>query len=265
MTPFRARRDRRAGAGGHQATRSGPGALTAVLGLCVVVPLAMLLVGAWLAGWRLQHVTTYSMEPQFPAGSLLVSTPIDPAEVEVGMVITFVDPRDRGRTVTHRVIEVQTDADDGLQFVTQGDANDQSDTKPVPARNVRSQVKWAVPNLGRLLAAAQGRVGVAVLLGIPLLVLIGGELRDRRTGGIRAGRFDGVCNACAAAIFAEDRYCRRCGARQPTHPPEEICVVDRPDPRASTVFGAGGAPATGGGRPLVSVGRGRSRHHRPRS
>lgn len=198
--------------------RRGLGPLATVLLLCVVVPLATFLVGAWLAGWRLQHVSTPSMEPTYPVGSLVVSDPVDPSEVDVGNVITFVDPGDRGRTVTHRVVEVQASPDDGLSFVTRGDNNPDVDREPVPARNVQSRVRWAVPALGSWLAQVQSPAGVAVLLGLPLLVLVVGEVRDRRGGG--RARLDATCGACTVAIGSDDRYCRRCGARQQPRPPD---------------------------------------------
>lgn len=232
----------------------GSGGLLAVVGLCVVVPIAALLVGSWLAGWRLQQVTTGSMLPAYPPGSLLVSTPIDAADVETGMAVTFTDPRDRGRTVTHRVVEVQNDPDDGLRFVTQGDANPQPDPVEVPGRNIRSRVRWAIPELGGLLALAQSGWGIAALFGIPLLVIGVGELRDRRRPRVDARVFDDACAACQAAIGSDDRYCRICGARQPIHRPEvDARITPRPLPGRGHVTGV--PDSRGRGRAMSSVPR----------
>src|SRR5262245_19470104 len=102
-----------------------------------------------LLGWRLQAVESGSMEPLYPVGSLVVVQPIDPSDVRVGMPLAFV-PDDERPLVTHRVVKV-LDSSSGLSFRTQGDANAKVDPHPVPARAVRGQAVWAVPQLGRVI------------------------------------------------------------------------------------------------------------------
>lgn len=208
-------RTRRARGGG---VRGALGVLT----LVVLLPLAAFVVLSWLAGWRLQHVRTGSMEPTYPVGALVVSVPIDASEVEVGMPVTFRDPADEGRVITHRVVRVERDEAGELGFVTQGDANVDPDAEVVPAANVQSRVRWSVPHLGSVLEQATGPWGVVLLAVVPVGLFVWGEVRDRRRRGEGAGAADGPaavaggprvpCPACDEPIEPGDRYCRHCGA-----------------------------------------------------
>lgn len=204
--------------------RSLSGALT-VIAVCVLVPLAVLITLTFLWGWRLEYVRTGSMEPTYPVGSLLIAQPIEPSEVEVGMPLTYVDPLGDYLS-THRVQRVVRAESGELSFVTKGDANPRRDARPVPPENVRARVRWHVPGLGQVLWSLRGPWGYALFLGLPALVIVGGELKDRyrrrRHPTVREGAVappDSACTTCNAAIAAADRYCRDCGNRQLHVPP----------------------------------------------
>jgi len=152
--------------------------ILAVLAVAVLLPLAAFLVAVWLFGGQLQAVLSGSMSPTYPMGSLIVMAPIDPADVEPGMAITFVDPLRSGRLVTHRVVSIAPA--DTLQFVTQGDANARPDPAPVPARMVRGRVLWHVRGLGTVLDWLQWPRGFIVLVGLPLGLLAVAEWRAHR-------------------------------------------------------------------------------------
>jgi signal peptidase I len=150
----------------------------AVLVVAVVLPFATFAVASWLMGWQLQPVLSASMTPTFPVGSLLVVGPIDPSEVRPGMAITFDDPGQPGRMVTHRVIA--TAPGERLAFETQGDASTHADPFPVPARSVRGEVLWHVPGLGHAVHALRWPTGFVLLVVLPGLALAFGELRAWR-------------------------------------------------------------------------------------
>ncbi len=161
----------------------------AALAVAILMPLATFLVGVWLFGGQLQAVLSGSMSPTFPHGSLIVMAPVDPADVEPGMAITFVDPAHPGRLVTHRVVSIAPGT--ALQFVTQGDANATRDSIPVPARLVRGRVLWHVAHLGTVLDWLQWPRSFAVLVLFPAAVLAVLEWHARRrpndTGSPRIG------------------------------------------------------------------------------
>ena len=84
--------------------------------------------------------------------------------------------------MTHRVVRVRSE--NGLFFVTRGDANASDDAFPVPARSVRGRVLWHVPTLGYAVDFLQWPRGFIILVVIPGLALTAAELlawRRRRT------------------------------------------------------------------------------------
>lgn len=159
----------------------------AVLVLAVLMPLAGLLVGVWLGGWRLELVRTGSMEPTYPVGSMTVVEPIDASEVRSGMALSFTDPGGSGQVVTHRVVRVISQ-DSGLFFETQGDANATPDPQLVPARNARGVVRWHVPYFGSAAWALRWPRAPLALVAAPGLLLAAGEWRAwRRRRSARPG------------------------------------------------------------------------------
>lgn len=168
--------------------------------LAVMVPLAGLLVSSWVLGWNLQPVYSGSMDPTYPVGSLLVVEPIDASEVRPGMAVTYADPAQPHRLVTHRVL--RSVPGENLAFMTQGDANVTPDPQPVPARFVRGKVRWHLPGVGAAVRWLEWPRGFLILVVAPALVLLVTEAqawRRRRvrkqvgsTGGLRrqgAGRW----------------------------------------------------------------------------
>jgi signal peptidase len=110
-------------------------------------------------------VLSGSMSPTYPVGAMMFTRPVDPAEVDVGDVITFNRPSNQAELVSHRVVAVDTSSGSAV-FTTKGDANDAADLDPVPASLVQGRLWFGVPQLGRiaaLLHSAQG-LGLLVLL-----------------------------------------------------------------------------------------------------
>jgi signal peptidase I len=151
----------------------------AVLVLAVVLPITVFAVGTWLAGYQLQPVLSASMSPTYRVGSLLVVAPVDASAVEPGMAVTFDDPAEPGRLVSHRVV-ARTDGPAGPAFITQGDASITRDPFPVPARSIRGRVMWNVPALGYAVDALRWPRGFVLLVVLPGVALAAGEVWGRR-------------------------------------------------------------------------------------
>lgn len=114
----------------------------------------------------MKAVMTSSMEPELPVGSLLIITPTDYENIQIGDDITFV--RDESLTlVTHRVIEKDNLSQ---KITTQGIANNTSDA-PTSYQNVVGKVVWHIPYVGYLvifLSTAQGKI-ISIILIVALL------------------------------------------------------------------------------------------------
>lgn len=135
----------------------------------VVVIFALLLVGVRLLGIQVFSVISGSMEPDYPVGSLIYVKEVDPNDVEVRDVITYVLPNNMPST--HRVVSI--DAENQL-FYTKGDANDTEDGAPVHFQNLIGTPIFTIPYLGFVAHYIQNPPGmyVAIAAGAILLILV---------------------------------------------------------------------------------------------
>ena len=134
-----------------------------------------------IAGYDTYIVVSGSMEPNIPVGSIVFSKEIDPADLQKGDVIVFIDPA-RGTTpITHRV--VSNDTAEGT-IVTKGDANEREDANPAAYDNIVGKVCFHVPRMGFVAAMLTSTLGkiVACLLLIEawLLIEISRRMKKRR-------------------------------------------------------------------------------------
>ena len=126
-------------------------------------------------GWQVDTVLSGSMEPAIPTGSILVSRPVTPDEINIGDIITF-SGSGRDRFITHRVTAIGQS--NGIVFTTKGDANNAVDPLTVPAEHVVGKVLGFIPFLGFILSFVKTPIGMILTLVIPGLLIIGLELRE---------------------------------------------------------------------------------------
>lgn len=116
--------------------------VTALVGAAVVVPR--------LAGATPYTVLTGSMAPAYPPGTLVVVRPVAVEDVRTGDVITYQLRSGEPAVATHRVVGVGWTADGEKVLTTRGDANSAADAEPVRAVQLRGEVWYSVPWVGRL-------------------------------------------------------------------------------------------------------------------
>lgn len=114
-------------------------------------------------------VQSNSMSPTFKTGSLLIVNKADKQSIKETDIITYRRSGDSVAT-THRVVDILND--DGLQFVTRGDANNVDDPLPVNAEDVSGVVVTAIPYLGYLIGFIRTKQGLLVCIVIPALIII---------------------------------------------------------------------------------------------
>jgi len=164
----------------------------AVLTLLLVAALflAAAYTGVRLFGLTPYTVTSGSMEPVYPVGSIIYIKEVAPAQVQVGDAITF---HLNGSTVaTHQVWAIE-----GESFRTQGIANRDEegnilhDAVPVPFEDLIGTPVACLPYLGFLYEAIRTPVGMCALVflgaGTCLVSLLmdGGNSASPRKGGRR--------------------------------------------------------------------------------
>ena len=168
--------------------------------VAVMVILAVLLVGVRVVGLTPYAVLSGSMEPTYHVGALIYVKDVAPADITVGMPITFVVNEDL-LLATHRVVDIQvltTRQEQVLDeagnpvldeagnpvveeipldeptyyFQTKGDANDAVDGTPVHYKNVVGTPVFSIPYLGYLSSWLQTRQGMIMGICIALVLVI---------------------------------------------------------------------------------------------
>lgn len=130
-----------------------------------------------IAKYKMMVVLSGSMHPAFEAGDVVIVFENPKKDsYKKDDIITFKDPGDIKRIITHRIVEVLNEKN-LVSYKTKGDANDTADLKPVPAINVIGQEKMHIPYLGRAVEFAKTKQGFIWLIVVPGLFIILSELR----------------------------------------------------------------------------------------
>ena len=95
-------------------------------------------------------ILTGSMSPGLPPGTLVVVKPVEPSGIAVGDVITYQLRSGESEVVTHRVVAVRSNLKGETEWQTQGDANNVADQRWVRPEQVRGELWYDVPHLGRV-------------------------------------------------------------------------------------------------------------------
>ncbi|HEY8422151.1 MAG TPA: signal peptidase I [Thermoclostridium sp.] len=151
------------------------GIVLVVLGVFIVYMLVFMFKGMktnetpTIFGHQIYIVRSNSMSPTFETGSLLLVKHVDTSSIQVNDIITFKEKNDSVAT-THRVVKILND--NGLQFVTRGDANNVDDPMPVSADEVVGRVVFWIPYIGYLLGFIRTKEGLLVFIIVPALIII---------------------------------------------------------------------------------------------
>jgi signal peptidase I len=141
-------------------------AIWLVLG--IALGLAVATTAPSLFDYRTFNVLTGSMEPGIGVGAVVVDEPIRPDEARPGQVVTFPDPSNHSRLLTHRVQSMSV-RDGRAYVVTKGDANDAVERWNVPVSDEIGRVAFVAPKLGyarQWAAGLGGRIVVVVAVAL---------------------------------------------------------------------------------------------------
>ena len=150
-------------AAGKKQKKSPFGTFCNVLGTAVVVLVVAALLPFLIlrvTGGEAFDVTTGSMEPEIPVGSLAVVKHVDAASLTEGDVIAY---EKDGAVVVHRVLEIDAAA---AEITTKGDANDVQDPRPVKYDEVIGVVTHHYDSLGAVMGFVTGQKGKILLLSL---------------------------------------------------------------------------------------------------
>ncbi|MBQ9662016.1 MAG: signal peptidase I [Oscillospiraceae bacterium] len=136
-----------------------------------------------LLGYETYNVTSGSMEPALPVGSVIYVEAVEPDKVQVGDIIAYyVD----STVVTHRVVENRII---GGEYITKGDANEMEDFSSVQYRDLVGRVRYHVPLLGGYLMIFSSQVTKIYLLVLAfcgvMFNMLAGRMRRRQNEKFR--------------------------------------------------------------------------------
>ena len=126
-------------------------------------------------GYRAYIVMSDSMAAtDFSAGDLILVKETDPRTLKEGDIISFIsqDVESFGKTVTHKIREITTDAQGNLAFITYGTSTGVDDTILVTAPYVLGKYEHMIPKLGTFFHFLKTPQGYIVCIFTPFMLLI---------------------------------------------------------------------------------------------
>ena len=121
--------------------------------ITIALAIAFLVAFGLLFGLRVCAVVTNSMEPTINKGDLVIVKPIDPEDIQIGDILSYV--KQDGVTYIHRVSEMEIDTTDPSQtkLLMSGDNVDEWGDRvdPVGAFTVQGIYVIALPGMGNFL------------------------------------------------------------------------------------------------------------------
>lgn len=111
-----------------------------------------------------------SMTPTFQVGDLVIEHPIPATDVRIGDVVTFRDPDESRRLLTHRVVHYRVHLG-RVDVVTRGDANVTVERWSIPSNGTVGRVEFHIPKAGYVLMHGGGRLSRVAFLLVPILLL----------------------------------------------------------------------------------------------
>jgi len=143
--------------------------INVILGALILIGLFLLVSFLPLKNnYKILAVTSRSMEPKIRVGSIVVSQPV--GNYKVGDVISFNSGATKKENTTHRITEIK-DSGGTTSYITKGDANENNDTKEVPADKVLGKEIFTIPLLGYLLVYVKTLPGLVLLIIIPATII----------------------------------------------------------------------------------------------
>jgi signal peptidase len=149
-----------------------------VLGAIVIIFLIAIAAYLFISpemGWRVDTVMSGSMEPHLKVGGVVVTRPVDTADIKKGDIITFSSPLN-GKLTSHRVVDIEPTTP--LRFWTKGDTNEEPDPFIVTAENLAGKVFFYIPYFGYVTTFLKSFLGLVLTLCVPALIIIILEFRN---------------------------------------------------------------------------------------
>lgn len=122
-----------------------------------------------ILGYKPFVVLSGSMEPGIDVGDVVVVKDVDPSELQVNDIISFLDSKDT--VTTHRIIDT-IKVDDDTYFKTKGDNNNTEDKDIVSPQSVQGIYQFKIAKMGNVIMFIQEPTGFALVMMTILVICI---------------------------------------------------------------------------------------------
>ena len=141
--------------------------------IAVVAPFIVYAVPSVIGADHGLVVLSGSMEPKMSPGDAVIVREVPPSAIEEQDIITFQTGSET--PTTHRVVEIRQ-TENGAEYVTKGDANEEADREPVPHSRVVGEGVLVIPFLGHVVQFANTQFGFLALVLTPMVLFVISEL-----------------------------------------------------------------------------------------
>ena len=126
-------------------------------------------------GYKMYIVNSDSMAAtDFDAGALIFTKDVDPATLEEGDIISFLsqDSNSFGKTITHKIRSLTTDAEGNPGFVTYGTTTGTDDETIVTYPYILGKYQGHIPHLGTFFNFLKTTPGYFICIFTPFMLII---------------------------------------------------------------------------------------------
>lgn len=123
----------------------------------------------------LYTIVSPSMTPVIDVYDIVVNVrPDNKNDIEVGDIITYKSkaPNSEGMTITHRVVSIVKDEEGKIEYITQGDNNENPDSIFVDYDSIIGKEIMIIPKVGKLQFLIAEQKGWLFLLLIPVAIIV---------------------------------------------------------------------------------------------
>jgi len=123
--------------------------ILSILSYFLLAFIALIVVLHFVFGFQYVVVLTDSMKPHINPNDLVVTRPVDPAQLHPGDVILYeITLANSTYRITHRIVAIKTDPSGQYYFVTKGDNREYTDPWKVYPDQVIGEAVLVVPKVG---------------------------------------------------------------------------------------------------------------------
>lgn len=122
-------------------------------------------------------VLSGSMKSEINPGDLIILKKTFPQKINIGEIITYKDKGDERILITHRVTKIVNDGGK-TKFKTKGDVNCTEDETLISGNQIIGKEIFKIPYGGYVVNFIKSKTGIFLFIIIPLLILIGGEIKN---------------------------------------------------------------------------------------